>query len=289
MRGRGVAEQKAAVAAALLAVAALRRRESELDGELVVCVSTAGETGRHDAARAFLSAFGEPRFDWAVVALGTGNQIGLGNKGRLDVLLTVRGRASHSSTPWAGLDAIVGARRALDRLESLRLSGSHPQLGSPTLTATSFRSSPDATHTVQDEVRITLDRRLLPGDDPERALAELRASVEGLGDWGVELEPGPFMYPSAVAAEAPVVLLLEEAASELGASPLGHLWSHGAIDAGYFNQQAIPAVMLGPGAPEMFHTDDESVALAEVAFAARLYAAAARKHLTAMNPEGDSG
>jgi acetylornithine deacetylase len=289
MRGRGVAEQKAAVAAALLAAAALRRRESELDGELVLCVSTAGETGRHDAARAFLSAFGEPRFDWAVVALGTGNQIGLGNKGRLDVLLTVRGRASHSSTPWAGLDAIVGARRALDRLEAVRLRGSHPQLGSPTLTATSFRSSPDATHTVQDEVRITLDRRLLPGDDPERALADLRAAVEGLGDWTVELEAGPFMYPSAVAAEAPVVRLLEDAAAELGTLPPGHLWSHGAIDAGYFNQQAIPAVMLGPGDPEMFHTDDESVALADVAFAARLYAAAAGKHLTATSREGDRG
>jgi acetylornithine deacetylase len=286
MRGRGVAEQKAAVAAALMAAAALRAREQELEGELVLCVSTAGETGRHDAARSFLSAFGEPPIDWAVVALGTGNQIGLGNKGRLDVLLTVRGRASHSSTPWAGLDAIVGARRALDRLDGVRLSGSHPQLGSPTLTATSIRSSPDATHTVQDEVRITLDRRLLPGDDPERALAELRAAVEGLGDWGIDLEAGPFMYPSQVAAEAPVVQLLEEAAAELGAQPPGHVWSHGAIDAGYFNHEGIPAVMLGPGAPEMFHTDDESVALADVAFAARLYAAAAGKYLTATRREG---
>lgn len=289
MRGRGVAEQKAAVAAALLATAALRRRGQELEGELVLCVSTAGETGRHDAARAFLAAFGEPRFDWAVVALGTGNQIGLGNKGRLDVLLTVRGRASHSSTPWAGLDAIAGARRALDRLEAVHLSGSHPHLGSPTLTATSFHSFPNATHTVQDEVRITLDRRLLPGDDPESALAELRAAVEGIGDWSVELEPGPYMYPSEVASQARVVRLLEDAATELGAAPPGHLWSHGAIDAGYFNQESIPAVMLGPGAPEMFHTDDESVALAEVAFAARLYAAAAGKYLTVMNREGDKG
>jgi acetylornithine deacetylase/succinyl-diaminopimelate desuccinylase len=142
---------------------------------------------------------------------------------------------------------------------------------------------------VQDEVRITLDRRLLPGDDPERALADLRAAVEGLGDWTVEMEPGPFLYPSAVAAEAPVVRLLEDGAAELGAPRPDHLWSHGAIDAGYFNQQSIPAVMLGPGAPEMFHTDDESVALADVAFAAGLYAAAAGKHLTATSREGDKG
>jgi acetylornithine deacetylase/succinyl-diaminopimelate desuccinylase-like protein len=97
------------------------------------------------------------------------------------------------------------------------------------------------------------------------------------------------MYPSAVAAEAPLVRLLEEAAAELGAPPPGHVWSHGAIDAGFFNQQGIPAVMLGPGAPEMFHTDDESVALADVAFAARLYAAAAGRYLTASRREGAMG
>src|SRR5437773_7850860 len=66
LRGRGVAEQKGSVAAMLMAGAALREREAELAGEVVLCVSTAGETGRHDAARAFLAAAGAPRFEWAM-------------------------------------------------------------------------------------------------------------------------------------------------------------------------------------------------------------------------------
>jgi acetylornithine deacetylase len=283
LRGRGAAEQKGATAAMLMTAAALKEREAQLRGQLVVCVSPAGETGRHDAARSFLDATGL-RFDWALVALGTDGSIGIGNKGRLDVSVRIRGRAAHSSTPWKGLDALRGARRLLDRLDSLELAGSHPQLGRPTLTATSIRSLPDATHTVQDEVLLTLDRRLLPGDSPEQALAQLRSAAADLGEWTVELSPGPFMYPSEVRPDASLVRLLQQAAADVGAAPLELLWSHGAIDTGFFNEQGIPAVMLGPGSPETFHADEESVALPQVLTVARLYHAAALAHLAG---EGD--
>jgi acetylornithine deacetylase len=279
MRGRGAAEQKAAVAAALLAAG--RLRQADLPGELVVCVSTAGETGRHDAARAFMAEFGAPRFDWAVVALGTGNRIGLGNKGRIDVLLTVRGRAAHSSTPWAGVNAISGAVEAIGRLAAVPLPGSHPELGRPTLTVTSIHSAPAATHTVQDEVRLTLDRRLLPGDDPQAALSDIASALGSIEPYAVAVEPGPYMFPSEVAADAPLVALLQAAAS----SPLATSWSHGAIDAGYFNQEGVPAVMFGPGDPDMFHTDDERVALADVIVAAEVLTRAARLHLSGGNHE----
>lgn len=274
LRGRGAAEQKAAVTAALLAAG--RLRDSALEGELVVCISTAGETGRHDAARAFMQQLGGRGFDWAVVALGTGNRIGLGNKGRIDVLVTVRGRAAHSSTPWAGVNAITGAVAAIRRLEDVPLSGSHPELGAPTLTVTSIHSAPAATHTVQDEVRLTLDRRLLPGDDPGAALEDIRTALAGSGPAEISVEAGPHMFPSALAGDAPLVRLLQAAAGPAG---LQTSWSHGAIDAGYFNHEGIPAVMFGPGEPDMFHTDDERVALADITFAADVLVNAAEAHL----------
>ncbi|MEP7104481.1 MAG: M20/M25/M40 family metallo-hydrolase, partial [Chloroflexota bacterium] len=279
IRGRGAAEQEAAVTAALLAAG--RLRDSHLEGELVVCVSTAGETGRHDAARTFMKEFGAPRFDWAVVALGTGNRIGLGNKGRIDVLVKVLGRAAHSSTPWAGVNAISGAVAAIDRLAGVPLPGSHPELGTPTLTVTSIHSAPAATHTVQDEVRMTLDRRLLPGDDPEAALHDIRVALEGIEPSEVSVEPGPYMFPSAIDADAPLVRLLQSAAGEAG---LQTSWSHGAIDAGYFNHEGIPAVMFGPGEPDLFHTDEERVALEDVTLAAELLVRAAETDLGSRPP-----
>ncbi len=278
LRGRGAAEQKGALAAALLAMAALRDRAEELHGSVELCISPAGETGRHDAVRAYLAEAGEPQPAWTIVAIGTNSEICVANKGRVDATVTVRGRSSHSGTPWVGLNAIDGARQVLDRITELSLAGEHPQLGRATLTPTAIHSFPPATHTVPDEVRIVLDRRLLPGDLPEPALEQLRAAIEGLDPYRVKLEPGAFMYPSELAADAPLVRLLDATYRALG-HPTRLRYSHGAIDAGYFNQHGIPAVMLGPGEQELWHTDDESVAVDEVRLCAAAYATAALNEL----------
>src|SRR6267378_4089247 len=57
VRGRGVSEQKGSLAAALAAVNAAADRLT-LHGRLVFAVSTAGETGRHDAAVSVCDALG---------------------------------------------------------------------------------------------------------------------------------------------------------------------------------------------------------------------------------------
>ena len=180
VRGRGVSEQKGSLAAALAAVKTAADR-SKLHGRLVFTVSTAGETGRHDAAISIDEALGfSPKI--AIIVIGTTGRVALANKGRVDVIVTVRGKAAHSSTPWMGVNAIEGARRVLDRVLAVDVGGSrHAGLGEATLTPTAMRSWPEATHTVQDEVRLVFDRRLLPGDDPQAAFAAVAAAA-GIGE-----------------------------------------------------------------------------------------------------------
>lgn len=276
IRGRGAAEQRGALAAGLLAAAAVR--EQELRGRLVLCVSPAGETGRHDAASTLCAAL-EARPEWCIVAIGTGNAIGIANKGRLDATVVVRGRTAHSGQPWKGRNAIEGAARVLDRLAAVRPPRKHPQLGTATVTPTSIRSWPEATHTVQDEVRIVVDRRLLPGDDPELALAELREAT-AVPDWDVEVVPGAYMYPSELPPQHALVDLLRAAFADAGDGAPPLLYSHGGIDAGFFNHTGVPAVMLGPGEQSQWHTAEEAVCLADVELCASVYASAVLRHLT---------
>src|SRR4030095_12842058 len=115
------------------------------------------------------------------IVIGTTSRVALANKGRIDAIVTVRGKASHSSTPWVGVNAMDGPRRVLDRVMAVEVGGNkHAGLGQATLTPTSIRSWPEATHTVQDEVRLVFDRRLLPGDDPQAAFAAIPAGA-GIG------------------------------------------------------------------------------------------------------------
>ena len=58
-------------------------------------------------------------------------------------------------------------------LAKVKVGKSHPQLGRQSLTVNHIRSFPDSTHTVQERCEFMLDRRLLPGDDPNEAFAEI--------------------------------------------------------------------------------------------------------------------
>lgn len=170
VRGRGACEQKGALAAALDALRLLAAGGGPELGTLIFACCTAGETGTHDAARRILDRL-PADISEAVVAVGTDGDVCAGNKGRVDVTVTVRGRASHSSSPGRGLNAIVGAVRVLQCLASMRTEPPDRWLGEPTVTPTSVHTWPDATHTVQDTAVLTIDRRLVGSVSADEAVA----------------------------------------------------------------------------------------------------------------------
>jgi acetylornithine deacetylase len=270
VRGRGVSEQKGSMAAALAAVKTAADRLA-LGGRLVLAVSTAGETGRHDAAKSIFDALGYcPRL--AVIAIGTTGRVALANKGRIDVAVTIRGKAAHSSTPWMGVNAIEGARCVLDRVLAIDVgANTHPALGAATLTATAMRSWPEATHTVQDEVRLVFDRRLLPGDDAAAAFAAIAAAAD-IGDpWSVKTERGAFMYPAEIAPDGIFMRAAANGCRRVGIETPATFHSHGALDAGFFCCKGAEAAMWGPGAVEQWHSDDERIAVADLVTGAVSY------------------
>ena len=103
VRGRGACEQKGPLAATLDALRLLAADGEPRRGALIFACCTAGETGTHDAARGILAQLpgdiGE-----AVVAVGTDGDVWAGNKGRIDITVTIRGKASHSSSPGRGAE-----------------------------------------------------------------------------------------------------------------------------------------------------------------------------------------
>jgi acetylornithine deacetylase len=270
LRGRGVSEQKGSLAAALAAVKTAADRLA-LEGRLTLAVSTAGETGRHDAAMSICEALGYcPKL--AVIVIGTTGRIALANKGRIDVFVRLRGKAAHSSTPWMGVDAIAGAQRVLERVLAIDVAArKHPGLGEATLTPTAVRSWPEATHTLQDEVALTFDRRLLPGDDPQAAFAAIAAAADIGPPWSVETKLGPLMYPAEIAPDGMFMRSASNGCRRMGLDAPATFHSHGALDAGFFCNKGAEAAMWGPGAVEQWHSDDERIAVADLIAGAVAY------------------
>jgi acetylornithine deacetylase len=257
IRGRGVAEQKGALAAAIGAFAAASKQR--LRARLILAVSTAGETGQHKAAQSILASLDRVP-DVAVVAIGTSSRVSLANKGRVDIHIEIEGRASHSSTPWLGVDSIMGARAVIERLAALDLGGeAHPLLGRATLTPTAIRSFPEATHTIQSLVRMTYDRRLLPGQDPEPAVRALERALSDMPPWTVKVRAGALQYPAEIRPDGLLMRCARAGARRMGMPEPETFVSHGCVDTGILLRRGCEAAMWGPGDPSMWHTDNEQL------------------------------
>ena len=284
---RGICEQKATMAAMLTAVRTVTGPGIELDGEIVFVTCTSGETGKHDAIRSVVEGEGE-RADFALIC-GSSNKVRLGNRGRVDIFLTVNGAPSHSGSPFRGCNAITGARMVMDRIHAeARLPETHPDLGDCTLTFVHVRSFPDATHTVQERCEITLDRRLLPGEDPDAVFAEIAAiarTVEETPDpasgqnFRVECVQGPYMYPHYVAGDSDIVQRLCNAAESITGERPETYYGQSAFDQGYLNHAGIPCANYGPGEDEFAHTDHDMASIDRTVDAAKVYALIACEYL----------
>jgi acetylornithine deacetylase/succinyl-diaminopimelate desuccinylase-like protein len=270
--GRGACEQKGSLAAMMAAVKFIGASKLELPSDLYFVVSTAGETGRHDSLKHVLD-HGRVEADWCVI--DGPPEIQLGNKGRVDVLVTVRGKQAHSSRPWEGINAIDGAMQVLQKLQPLMPypeTKSHAELGKVSLTPNAIESFPKATHTIQSECRIMFDRRLLPGDDPARAIQQMKDSIGGIDPFEIEVEPRDFMYPSEVAKDAEVVQALEHGVrTMLGYEPK-FSFSTAANDTGLFNFRKIQAINYGARDIRFQHTDHDLVSVNNVFNAAKVFA-----------------
>jgi len=235
-------------------------------------VSTAGETGRHDSLAHVLD-HGHVEADWCII--DGPPEIQLGNKGRVDVLVTVRGKQAHSSRPWEGINAIEGAVQVLEKLRPLMPypeDKAHPELGKVSLTPNAIESFPKATHTIQSECRIMFDRRLLPGDDPKKAIQQMRDAIGKLTPFEIEVQPRDFMYPSEVARDADVVQALEFGIRTMLGQDPRYSFSTAANDTGLFNFRGIQAINYGSRDIRFQHTDHDLVSVNSVFNAAKVFA-----------------
>src|SRR6202030_3805971 len=187
--GKGASEQKANMAAMLIAMEAVLRYA--LAGRLVHVCCVSGETGSHAAIRSVVEGEGV-RADLAYLG-GTSLMTTLGNRGRVDVFITVHGAPTHSSRPEDGANAITGAMEVIRRLASeVALDRTHPALGRQTLTINRIRSFPESTHTIQASCDLTVDRRLLPGEDLDAAFARVAAVAKSVAGWPDPASGKPF-------------------------------------------------------------------------------------------------
>lgn len=273
--GRGSADMKGAIGAALAAVDAIRRSRIALEGTLELhLVADEEHSGIYGTKVLFERGLLDS--DVCVVGEPSGLDLGLAQRGGAWLRAVSHGVAAHGSRPHLGVNAISSMARFVLALQEVLPDRSHPLVGSPTVNVGTIAGG-RARNMVPDRCEIEIDRRIIPGESREEILGPFDRLVARLrsehADFDLDYEVGDWTEAAETPAGAPIVALAREAVRDHRGTEPRDVGFTGITDARfYINGAGIPAVLLGPGDLALAHTSNESVEVEELVAAARIYA-----------------
>lgn len=269
--GRGACDMKGGIASAIEALRVLHATGTTPSCAIELHLVADEETGGTNGTVA-LAEQGRIRVDACIVAEPTDLDVAVAERGTVMATIEVDGIAAHATRPDLGHSAIADAARIVDALH-LRDFGAPPHalLGSPTCNVGTIAGG-IAPNMVAPRAVLTVDRRILPGQTEESALAEIRDILDALDPRiRYRLHTDVVVGASAVDPASPFVDLVMAAASRHVESP-AIVGSYLGTDARVLrNDLGVPTVVFGPGSPSRAHTADESVPCIDLVRAAQTF------------------
>jgi succinyl-diaminopimelate desuccinylase len=292
--GRGSADMKSGLAAAMAAVAAIKRSGVSLGGRLVVGALVDEEGDMIGAKHLCTTPLGRA-LTAAIICEPEQNELCLEQRGVVWARVTVRGRMAHGAMPEAGVNPITALGALLREAPALerrlrKLCKRSPYLRPPTVTPTvvlaPVQGGPQS-NVIPSMAQATLDVRLTPGPDAETIGKEIDLACQRAMDAcpGATVEwhaVNGYRMATRVEREEPLVkAMMKGVRQATGRAPtFGGV--PGSTDGTILRTTlGIPIVTCGPGHRLIPHQVDEYVEVSELVDAARIYVASALNFLEA--------
>ena len=290
--GRGSADMKGGLAAAMVAAAAIKRSGARLGGRLVVGALVDEEGGMIGARHLCTTAIGRA-LSAAIICEPEQNELCLEQRGVVWARVTVRGRMAHGAMPEAGVNPITALGALLREAPALerrlrRLCRRSPHLRPPTVTPTVVRAPVQGvpqSNVIPSLAQATLDVRLTPGPDADAVAKEIdlacQHAMEACPGATVEWQPvNGFRLATRVERGEPLVRAMVRGVRQATERPPRFGGVPGSTDGTILRMTlGIPIVTCGPGNRLIPHQVDEYVDVSELVDAARIYAASALNFL----------
>jgi succinyl-diaminopimelate desuccinylase len=275
MWGRGVADMKGPLAAMIHAVGVLAQEDKRPAGDVYVAAVVQEEVGGLGTKELVKGV--HP--DVAVVGEATSNQLARGHRGRIEVVVRVRGKSVHASVPDQGVNPHAVLARFIQRLETLSLAMDET-FGSSSVAPTLYLTNQQSSNVIPGEARLHLDWRNVPGEGAEEVLAQLQPLLESClsevpGSEGeltlhtrdLRTYTGltgtfPAVFPSfGLPAEHRLVQRGQEILARALSRPVEvEIWRF-ATDGGHLMEAGVPTIGFGPAEAQELHTVGESAPL----------------------------
>jgi succinyl-diaminopimelate desuccinylase len=290
--GRGSADMKSGLAAAMIAAAAIKRSGARLGGRLVVGALVDEEGDMIGAKHLCTTELGRA-LTAAIICEPEQNELCLEQRGVVWARVTARGRMAHGAMPEAGVNPISALGALLREAPALerrlrRLCRRSPHLRPPTVTPTVVQSPVQGvpqSNVIPSVAQATLDVRLTPGPDGDAVAKEIdlacQRAMEAVPGATVEWQAvNGFRLATRVERGEPLVRAMVRGVRQA----TGHAPRFGGVpgstDGTILRMTlGIPIVTCGPGNRLIPHQVDEYVEVRELVDAAKIYVASALNFL----------
>jgi acetylornithine deacetylase/succinyl-diaminopimelate desuccinylase family protein len=267
--GRGSADAKGQLAAMMAAMG----RAKGIKGIALAAV-VEEESGRSLGARKLLESY---RPGMCVIGEPTDLRVAIAHKGGVRPRITVHGKASHSSRPESGINAINIACEAMMAVNKYRdevAKNIDPLLGSPSLEVTMVRGG-ERINVTPERCDFYVDRRLVSNETVEEACDGIKGAIAPVGrktgaNIIVELLCA---YPSTRVDEKEHVVSLARRALEENGLPSAPVGFPAGCDMWAFSARKIPTAVLGAGSLAQAHAVDEYIEATQLNKLADVYEA----------------
>jgi succinyl-diaminopimelate desuccinylase len=290
--GRGSADMKSGLAAAMIAAAAIKRSGVRLGGRLVVGALVDEEGGMIGARHLCTTAIGR-ELSAAIICEPEQNELCLEQRGVVWARVTVRGRMAHGAMPEAGVNPITALGALLREAPALerrlrRLCRRSPHLRPPTVTPTVVQAPMHGvpqSNVIPASAHAVLDVRLTPGPDADMVAKEIdlacQRAMDACPGATVAWEPvNGFRLATRVERGEGLVKAMVRGVRQATGRPPRFGGVPGSTDGTILRMTlGIPIVTCGPGHRLIPHQVDEYVEVGELVDAAKIYVASALNFL----------
>ncbi len=255
--GRGSADMKGGLVSLLYTMKNISKIPDLLNKYTFIFAGTADEeygmTGSLELKKRGITK----NASFLIVAEPTNMKIGIAEKGLLWVALRIKGKPAHSSIPHEGINAIECALSILPQIHESIVPLENNILGKSTVNIGRIQGG-SVINMVPELVKLELDFRLVPEEDPEKVIQKLNQI--NVGSCTFELERLKNLPALQADLNHPLIKnLLKLVNSELVGLPY-------ATDAANLvdPKHPIPFIIFGPGDPKFIHAYNERVKIKDV-------------------------
>lgn len=277
--GRGANDMKTSVGVMMTMLELFK--DADLQGALSAHIVSDEEVGAEFGTRhvlAEIEAGRLPRPDYVFIGEGSEHKIRNAERGGIAINVHFKGRASHTAAARVyGINALQKAAKGILALEH-HIDTFHPAVGYPVLSVNMIEAGV-AHNVVPGEAKISIDRRLVPGEDKDSVVADIRAKLDAVAaddpDFVYELEVDPdgsYIAPNITPEDSPLVQAFKKSVRALtGEEPEYFVQWAGMTDGRFYRQHGMDTVGMGPRG-EGAHGANESIKVADLVKQAQIYA-----------------